>query len=86
MEGKLGDIQLPVAQGSPPAYLSKDMSSLACTFAIKTQSHPLAWATYMKSETKLLQRFTGVGAAPDKAQSTVTLNVVSTTTFKNTPD
>ena len=73
MEGKLGDIQLPVAQGAP-AYLSKDMSSLACTFAIKTQSHPLAWATYMKSETKLLQRFTGLGAAPDK--STVPLNVV----------
>ena len=25
----------------------------------------------MKSETKLLQRFTGVGAAPDTAQSTL---------------
>ena len=33
----------------------------------------------MKSETKLLQRFTGVEAALGKAQSTVTLDVVCTT-------
>ena len=36
----------------------------------------------MKSETKLLQRFTGVGAAPDMAQSTVTLNVLVLDTFQ----